>query len=111
MMKKAGWLLTLVAATSAGGLTAAWAADAAAGKAVYTKSCQTCHGADGQGNPAVAKAMKVELKPLGSDDIQKKSDADLKKIITDGSGKMKGEASLKPADVDNVVAHLRTLKK
>ena len=41
------------------------AADAAAGKAVYDKSCKSCHGADGAGNPAVAKMMKVEMKALG----------------------------------------------
>ena len=94
-----------------GALTAVWAADASAGKAAYEKKCQTCHGADGSGNAAVAKAMKVELKALGSAEVQKMSDADLKKAITDGSGKMPAQKGLTPADVDNIVGYLRTFKK
>ena len=39
--------------------TAAFAADAAAGKAVYDKSCKTCHGADGTPPAGMAKTMKV----------------------------------------------------
>ena len=38
------------------------------------------------------------------------SDADLEAIVTKGKGKMK-RVSLAPADVSNVVAYLRTLKK
>jgi len=88
----------------------AWAADAAAGKAIYATKCRTCHGAEGQGNPAMGKALGAELKPLGSDDVQKKSDADLKMIITSGTGKMKPVA-ISGADLDNTVAFVRTLKK
>ena len=87
------------------------AQNAAAGKEVYSKKCQTCHAADGSGSPAIAKAMKLEFKHLGSVDVQKKSDAELKKNINDGFGKMKPVTGVKSADVDNVVAHLRTLKK
>jgi cytochrome c5 len=87
------------------------AQNAAAGKEVYAKKCQTCHAADGSGNPAIAKSMKLEFKHLGSDDVQKKSDAELKKDITGGFGKMKPVAGVSGAEVDNVVAHLRTLKK
>ncbi|MBZ5607018.1 MAG: cytochrome c [Acidobacteriia bacterium] len=85
--------------------TAAWAADAAAGKAVYDAKCKTCHGADGSGNPGIAKAMKVEMKALGS------STADVKKVITEGQGKMKPVASVAGADLDNVVAYVHSLKK
>ena len=41
----------------------AWAADAAAGKATFATKCRTCHGADGGGNAAMAKALSVEIKP------------------------------------------------
>lgn len=91
--------------------TASWAADAAAGKAVYAKKCQMCHGAEGQGNPGMAKALKVELKALGSAEVQAKSDAELKKIIAEGRGKMKPVAGLAAGDPDNIVAFVRTLKK
>ena len=33
------------------------AGDADAGKALFTKNCQGCHGADGKGNAAMAKAL------------------------------------------------------
>ena len=42
-------------------------------------------------------------------EVQAKSDADLKKVITAGSGKMKPAKGLTDADVANVVAYLRTL--
>jgi cytochrome c5 len=98
-------VLTLVAATTA------WAADAAAGKAVYTKKCKICHGAQGQGNPGMAKVLKVEIKHLGSKDVQKKSDDQLKKDITEGVGKMKPVKGLSATDVDNIVAFVRSLKQ
>jgi mono/diheme cytochrome c family protein len=89
---------------------AASAADDAAGKTLFAARCRTCHGADGQGNPAMAKALNAQMKPLGSDDVQKKTDADLKGNITMGVGKMK-PVSISGADLDNVVAFVRTLKK
>lgn len=88
-----------------------WAADAAAGKMVFDKRCKVCHGPDGQGNPGMAKALNIEFKPLGGADIQKMSDADLKKTITMGMGKMKPVSGLSDADVDNVIAQIRSMKK
>ena len=87
------------------------AADAAAGKAVYDKKCKTCHGASGEGNAGLAKALGATIQPLGSAEVQGMSDADLKKIITQGKGKMKPPAGLSDADVDNVIAYVRSLKK
>jgi mono/diheme cytochrome c family protein len=81
------------------------AADAAAGKAVFDAKCKSCHGAEGQGNPAIAKMMKVELKPLGE------STADVKKVVAEGQGKMKPVAGVTGADLDNVVAYVHSLKK
>ena len=83
----------------------AWAANVEAGKAVYNAKCKACHGADGQGNPAMAKMMKVEMRPLSE------SGADIKKVITDGTGKMKPVTSVTGADLDNVVAYVQSLKK
>jgi mono/diheme cytochrome c family protein len=85
--------------------TSAFAADAAAGKAVYATKCKTCHGADGDGNPAMAKALKVELKPLSA------TTADVKEVIVNGQGKMKPMPAVAGADLDNVVAYVKTMKK
>src|SRR5438270_14061272 len=99
--------LILAGLSAAAGL----AADAKAGQAVYDKSCKSCHGADGTPNPAIAKMMKVDMKNLGSAEVQALSDADLAKIITDGKGKMKPVKTVSGPAVDNVVAYIRTLKK
>ena len=37
-------------------------------------------------------------------------DDDLKKVVTDGKGKMKPVSSVSGADAGNVVAYIRTLK-
>jgi mono/diheme cytochrome c family protein len=102
------WSVLVLTALHSG---AALAADAKAGQATYDKSCKGCHGADGTANPAIAKAMKVEMKDLKSADVQSKSDADLRKVITDGQGKMHPVASVTGANVDDVVAYVRSLKK
>ena len=86
------------------------AADAQAGKAAYDKSCKSCHGADGVPNPAMVKALKVEMRHLGSKEVQAHSDAELKAAITEGKGKMKPIKTVSGAAADDVVAFMRTLK-
>jgi cytochrome c6 len=85
--------------------TSAFAADAAAGKAVYATKCKSCHGADGEGNPAMAKALKVEIKPLSG------TTTDVKDVIANGQGKMKPMPAVAGADLDNVVAYVKSMKK
>ena len=92
-------------------LNAGLAADAKAGQSVFDKSCKSCHGADGTPNPAIAKMMKVDMKDLKSADVQAKSSDDLKKIISDGKGKMKPVRTVTGDDADSVIAYIRTLKK
>ncbi len=87
------------------------AGDATKGKTAYIRACQKCHGADGSGVPAIAKALKVEMKPLGGAEVQKKTDDELKKDITEGTGKMQKVAGLSADDVTNIIAYVRTLAK
>ena len=93
------------------GVSAYAAGDATAGKAVYDRACKACHGATGTANPGMAKAMGVEIKDLGSSEVQSMSDDDLKKVITAGKGKMKPVGSVTGKSVDDVVAFVKTLKK
>jgi len=102
--------LLIVLGLTASGVTAVDAADATAGKAAYDKSCKSCHGADGTPNPAIAKMMKVDMRDLKSGEVQATSDDDLKKIISDGKGKMKPVASATGSAAD-IVAYIRTWKK
>jgi mono/diheme cytochrome c family protein len=96
-----------LAGLSAGAVSAA---DAKAGQAVYDKSCKACHGPDGTGNPSVAKMMKVDMKDLKSAEVQAISDDDMKKIVTDGKGKMKPVKAVSGGALDDVVAYVRSLK-
>jgi len=85
------------------------AGDAAAGKEIFLKKCASCHGQEGEGKEAIAKAMKVELKHLGSKEVQVKSDADIRKGILEGSGKMKPVKDVDAKTADDVIAFVRTL--
>lgn len=87
------------------------AGDAAAGKDVFAKKCKTCHGENGQGNEGMAKLLKVTITPLDSDEVQSKSDADIKMIVLEGKGKMKPVKDIADNDVTNVIAYVRTFKK
>ena len=80
------------------------------GAAIYKAKCAMCHGADGAGQTPMGKNMK--LRHLGSAEVQKQTDAELVKWIADGKGKMPAyKGKLTPADIDAVVAFIRTLKK
>lgn len=83
---------------------------AESGADTYKAKCQMCHGADGTPPAAMAKGMGI--KDLKSEDIQKQSDAELKTIVEKGKGKMPGFAGkLTPAQIDDVVKYVKSLKK
>jgi len=98
-------------------LTLAWpishglAADADAGKTAYEKNCAGCHGADGKGNPAVAKTLgEKELNIVGKETKQK-SDEVLLKVIAEGSGKMPANKKLTKDEQKAVLQYSRSLAK
>jgi mono/diheme cytochrome c family protein len=81
-------------------------ADVAAAEATYKTKCAGCHGADAKGKEA------LKTRDLSSADVQKQSDADLTTIITAGKGKMPPYGkSLKPEQVADLVAYIRSLAK
>lgn len=83
---------------------------AADGAAVYKARCASCHGADGKGETPVGK--KMELRDLGSADVQKQTDAQIEEITAKGKGKMPAfEGKLKPEEITALVAHMRSFKK
>jgi cytochrome c551 len=75
---------------------------------IYKSKCASCHGPDGKGQTTVGKAMKV--RDLSSAEVQKLTDADLQKIVTDGKAKMPAyKAKLSVADISSLVAYIRGL--
>jgi mono/diheme cytochrome c family protein len=84
--------------------------DAAAGKDPYQKHCAMCHGADGKGDTPAGKSMK--LRDLGSDDVQKQTDAQLIDITVNGKNKMPAyKGKLTDQQIKDVVDFIRTMKK
>lgn len=89
----------------------ALAADAGAGKAVFEKSCVSCHGKDGKGNPAMAKVLGEKGLDLTAKDATQKSDEQLLKIIAEGAGKMPAQKTLSKEDQKQVLTYVRSLAK
>jgi mono/diheme cytochrome c family protein len=80
------------------------------GAATFKAKCAMCHGPDGAGQTPTGKVMKV--RDLRTAEVQKMSDADLVKVVTDGKGKMPAyKGKLPDADITAVVGFIRTLKK
>src|SRR5260221_11555115 len=107
IMKQLG-TLTLVGTLFAGTclLSAPAKADTAAGETTFKAKRAGCHGADGKGK----EAMKAT--DMAAADVQKMSDADLSKIISEGRPpKMPAYKTLTPDQVKDLVGYLRSLKK
>ena len=91
--------------------TAALAAEAPAGKAIYDKQCVSCHAADGKGNPDIAKALGEKGLNLIAKETTQKSDAQLLKVIVEGAGKMPPAKGLSKDEEKAIVSYTRSLAK
>lgn len=85
--------------------------DAKAGKLVYDKKCAACHGPNGEGKPALAKALKVEIRDLGAKEVQSKTDEQLRKESVEGIGKMKAVPGMSEKEIQDLMAFLRSLAR
>ena len=98
-------------------LTLAWpvtrglAAEAELGKTVYEKNCAGCHGADGKGNPALAKTLGEKGLSIVGKETMEKSDEVLLKIIAEGAGKMPPSKKLTKEEQKAVLQYSRSLAK
>lgn len=89
--------------------------DAAAGKAKFDMLCSPCHGPGGLGDGAAAAALNPKPRNLT---MTIKTDDELKKTIKEGGAAVgltatmpAWGAALSDADIANVVAFIRSLKK
>ena len=81
-----------------------------AGKKVYQRDCQSCHGADGLGNPQIAKALQVSIPLVTGAALKQKDDAEMLHIIAEGKGKMQGYAKkLSAEEQHQVLEYMKTL--
>ena len=77
---------------------------------LFKSKCAMCHGPDGTGKTMIGEKLKIL--DLHSANVQKKSDAELKTIITHGNDKMPAyETKLSKEQVDSLVAFIRDLAK
>jgi cytochrome c6 len=104
MTKLVRSVLVLTAAVSLAGA----AAFAQSGEATYKAKCQSCHGATGTPNPALAKLLGV--KPVSDPDVRKLTPDEMAETVKKGKGKMKPVAGLTDAEIKSVVAYYRSLK-
>ncbi|MEW6128798.1 MAG: cytochrome c [Acidobacteriota bacterium] len=79
------------------------------GASLFKAKCAACHAADGSGTEM---GKKMGAHDLGAAEVQKQSDAQINTIIANGKAKMPGFAkSLDAGQIQQLVAHIRTLKK
>lgn len=115
-MKTRGPAVVLGVALVVGTAPAAWGADPEAGKPIFAKHCQTCHGANGKGNPAMEKALKKKVEDLAVIDLSKLAPAEreakeqeLRKLVAEGKAPMPGYAkTLSKEQLENVLLYVQT---
>jgi mono/diheme cytochrome c family protein len=97
----------------------AFAADAAKGGTLYAQRCAMCHGNKGAGDGPVAATIPEGMKPRNLATGQYKyatDDAKFKELLQKGgagvglSPLMPAQSDLKPEDLDNIIAFVKTLK-
>ena len=80
------------------------------GATLFKTKCAMCHGADGKGDSPMGK--KLNVRDLGSADVQKQSDAELTTIIEKGKNKMPAfGGKLSAEQITTLVAHIRNFGK
>ncbi|MDD5656721.1 MAG: cytochrome c [Elusimicrobia bacterium] len=94
------------------GLAAAWGLGGGAGRRIFDSRCATCHGAGGRGAPGMARLFGVppQNMDLSSAGVQKMTDEDLARTISEGRGPMPPfKGVLGPEQMREVIAHIRSL--
>jgi mono/diheme cytochrome c family protein len=92
-----------------------------AGKATFNNSCIHCHGVAGAGNLGQDKFWNLRIPRMNQDYVQKKSDEELTSVILNGRRKMPAAVmgkphanntkTVKPEQVPDLIAYIRSLKK
>jgi mono/diheme cytochrome c family protein len=87
----------------------AWSAESP-GETIFKSKCVLCHGADGTGNTPLGKQLQAA--DLHSPDVQKRTNAELHKIVHDGQTNMPAFADqLSDEEITQVIKYVRTFGK
>ena len=87
-------------------------ASIAAGKAVYTKECQQCHGEKGKGDGPASKDLTIKPHDLSADVVAKQTDGALFWKLTEGRKPMpQYDKTLSETERWQVINYVRTLGK
>jgi len=104
----------------------AGAGDLTAGKETYKLFCETCHGPGGKGDGPGAVGLQPPPRDFSAGEFKFDADgngkpgedADLKAVISKGAAEFGGSPLMTPwagaltdADIENVIAVIRSLKK
>lgn len=87
----------------------AWSAESP-GETTFKSKCVLCHGADGTGKTPLGKQLQAA--DLHSPDVQKRTNAELHKIVHDGQTNMPAFADqLSDEEITQVVKYVRSFAK
>lgn len=82
----------------------------AGGEGIYKAKCVLCHGADGRSSTTLGKQLQAAN--LRSKEVQKKSDAELHKVVHDGNGNMPPFGDqLTDDEINHVIKYIRAMGK
>ena len=108
---RGGFRVAIFALLAAGACKKGSTGDPAEGARLFAAVCARCHGAEGGGGAAIAG---TNIHPRNFRDAifqTARTDADIKYVITNGKGTAMPpfKAAFKPAEIDALVAHIRSL--
>jgi mono/diheme cytochrome c family protein len=84
---------------------------AEAAKSLYASRCQGCHGPDGKGNQAMAKALQANIPDLTSKEIAKKPNAEILEALSKGKGKMPATTGLSEKELKELIGYVKGMAK
>ena len=92
--------------------TAGGSGSAEEGAKIVKAKCAACHGPDGTGNTAMG--AKLKIRSFASPEVQSQSNAEIAVLIAQGKSEQSKKAhqskALTPAQIEDVVAWIRTLR-
>lgn len=112
-MRVARWVVT-IALMMLGSAGAAGTGDPANGKLLFDQHCLVCHGPQGKGDGPTGRALIPPATDFTSQSSKKKSGAELRRIIEQGSPRTAMPAwkgQLSDMQLSDVAAYVETLRK